>query len=209
MEVSDSTKTMQKRILKDAEDEAQRVKSEAKEKAEKIVKEAKQRAKEMKEEEIEKVKKHMDETQRQDVAEKKADYHRRMQSLKSELIDEAFDKLKEELQKYVKKIAYQKTLNSLITEAGIVLGGGKLIITLNEKDKQKISKETIKKIRKQIQKETNMETSIDLDEKIIQTIGGAAISMVDQKATIDNTFEARLERIKEKTKAELEAILFE
>lgn len=209
MEVSDSTNAMQKRILKDAENEAQRLKSEAKEKAEKIVKEAKQRAKEMKEEGIEKVKKHMDETQRQDIAEKKVDYHRRMQSLKSELIDEVFDKVKEELQKYVKKTTYQKTLNSLITEAGIVLGGGKLIITLNEADKQKISKETIEKIRKQIQKETNMETSIDLDEKTVRTIGGAVISMVDQKATIDNTFEARLERIKEKAKAELETILFE
>ncbi|MFP3985488.1 MAG: V-type ATP synthase subunit E family protein [Candidatus Bathyarchaeia archaeon] len=47
-----------------------------------------------------------------------------------------------------------------------------------------------------------------MDRTVTKAIGGAIISIADQKASVDNTFEARLGKIREEEKAELETILF-
>jgi vacuolar-type H+-ATPase subunit E/Vma4 len=47
-----------------------------------------------------------------------------------------------------------------------------------------------------------------LDEESIKAVGGATVSVADQRATMENTLEIRLERIREEAKAELETILF-
>ncbi len=162
----------------------------------------------MKEVELERIKKHIEETYRQSIAEKKVDYHRRVQAFKTELVDDTFKKAEEKLQEYVEKPAYQATLNNLIMEAGVALGGGELVVKLDEKNKKKMSKHVLEKLSREIQKLTNTETKIVVGEATIKTVGGAIISASNQKATVDNTFEARLERIKEEAKAELETILF-
>ena len=208
MESSDSTEAIRRRIISEAEKRAQGIRAEAKDKAAQILTGAEERAKETKEAELERMKKHVDEAQRQDIAEKKVDYHRRAQTFKSELIDDMFNKVRENLQKYTEKSAYRQTLIDLIMEAGAALGGGELIVKVNEADKSKVSKGILAKTSKEIGERTNTETKIALDKNTINTIGGAVVSAANQKATVDNTFEARLERIKEEAKAELETILF-
>lgn len=208
MENSDSTEAIRRRIISEAEKRAQEIRAEAKDKAARILTGAEERAKEIKEAELEKMKKHVDEARRQDIAEKKVDYHRRAQAFKSELIDDMFNKVRERLQKHTEKPAYRQTLIDLIIEAGVALGGGELIVKVNEADKNKVSKGTLEKISKEIGERNKTETKIALDKNTINAIGGAVVSAADQKATVDNTFEARLERIKEEAKAELETILF-
>jgi V/A-type H+-transporting ATPase subunit E len=208
MEISESTEAIRRKILSDAEKEAERLRAEARDKATEILNAAKERAKELREAELERRKKHIDETFRQRIAETKVDYHRRIQSFKARLIDDTFDKAREQLQKYVKKPAYPEILNNLIIEAGATLGGGELLVKLNETDKKRMTKAILKKLSKEIEDRTKTKTRIVLDEKTVKAIGGAVVSTADQKATIDNTFEARLERIKEEAKPELETILF-
>ncbi|MFW6117418.1 MAG: V-type ATP synthase subunit E [Thermoproteota archaeon] len=208
MEISESTETIQRKIINDAEEEAERIKAEAREKTAEILREAEERAEEMKKKELEKIRQHTEETRKQDIAEKKVDYHRRTQNFKSELIDDTFNEVREKLRDYVKKPAYQEILSELIIEAGNTLGGGNLVIKLNESDKKKMSEERMEKISQKITELTNTETEITVDEDTVNTIGGAVVTLSDQKATIDNTFEARLERIQETGKTELETILF-
>lgn len=205
---SGSTETIRRKIISDGEKEADKIKAEAKEKSAEILKAARKRAKEMKEMELERIKKHIKETHRQTIAEKKVDYHRRIQVFKTELIDDTFKKAKEKLQKYAEKPAYEATLNNLIIEAGVALGGGELVVKLDEKDKKRMSKRVLEKLSKEIQKRTKTETKIVVGEATIKAVGGAIISTTKQRATVDNTFEARLERMKEEAKAELETILF-
>lgn len=205
MKISESTEPIRRKIIRDAEKQAHRLEAEAKDKATEILNAAKERTKEMREAELERRKKYIDETIRQRIAETKVEHHRRIQALKSGLIEDTFNKLREQLQKYVEKQAYLETLNNLIIEAGVALGGGELLIKLNETDRERLSKE---KLERAIEDRTKTETRIVLDEKTVNVIGGAVVSTADETATIDNTFEARLERIKEEAKAELETILF-
>lgn len=208
MEISESTETIRRKIISDAEEKAEKIKAEAREKATEILMEAEERAKEMKKKELEKIKRRIGETRKQDIAKKKVDYHQRVQNYKSELIDDTFDEVGEKLRDYVKKPAYQETLSNLIIEAGTTLGGGNLVIKLNDADKKKVSEDLLEKISEEITEHTHTETNITVDKDTVNTIGGAIVSLSDQKATIDNTFEVRLERIKETGKTELETILF-
>lgn len=207
MEISESTDAIRNKILSDTEKEAQRLKVEAQDKASGIVKAAGERAKQMKEAELEQRKKHMDETIRQTIAEAKVDHHRRIQTFKLELIENAFNKARKQLQDYVKTPAYQKTLNDLIKEAGVALGGGDLLIKLNETDRKTMKKKTLEDIAKEVKEKTGTETKIVLDKSGIKSIGGVILLTADQKSTIDNTFESRLDRIKEEAITELETIL--
>jgi V/A-type H+-transporting ATPase subunit E len=208
VEVSESTQTIRKKLLSDAEEEAQKKKAEAEETIEEIRTAAKERAEAIKEAELERMKEHVESTRRQDIAEKKVEHHRRIQTVKSQLIDDVFDKARDKLQDYVGKSAYEHTLRKLILEAGESLGGGNLLVRLNATDQKRTSKADLESLATELQDRTDTETRIILDENAIQTIGGAIVTLADQKATVDNTFEARLERMKEQAKAELETILF-
>jgi V/A-type H+-transporting ATPase subunit E len=208
MEVSESTQAIRKKLLSDAEEEAQKIKAEAEETIEEIRNAAQERAEAIKEAELERMKEHVESTRRQDIAEKKVEYHRRTQTAKSELIDDVFDKAKEKLQDYVGKSAYEHTLRELILEAGESLGGGDLLVRLNAVDQERMSKADLESLAKEIHDRTDTETRITLDENAIEAIGGAVVASADQKATVDNTLEARLERMKEQAKAELDTILF-
>lgn len=199
---------MCKRILDEAEREAERLVAEAKSNATEILSVAEKRANETKEAELERMKKHIDNTLREGIAEKKVDYHRRIQAFKSELIDEIFKRARDELKEYVEKPAYIKTLNEIIVEAGMTLGGGELLVKLNEKDRKLISRDVLMQISKDIEKRTETETRLVLDEKPLVAIGGATVSAENQRAIMENTLETRLERAKEKASAELETILF-
>lgn len=209
MEVSESTEAIRRKLLSDAEEKAQRIKADAKEKITEIQKAAKERAEAIKEAELERMKEHVESTQRQDIAEKKVEHHRRIQTMRSELIDDVFDKAEEKLRDYVDKSAYQDTLRRLMLEAGESLGGGNLVVKLNARDQEKMSTSDLENLAEEIQDRTDTETEIALDKKAIKTIGGAIVSSAERKATVDNTFEARLERMKEQAKPELETILFE
>ncbi|MFW6110899.1 MAG: V-type ATP synthase subunit E [Thermoproteota archaeon] len=208
MEISESTETIRKKIISDAKERAERMKGEAREKADKILQEAGERAEEMKERELEKIKQHTEETRKQDIAEKKVDYHRRVQNYKSELIEDTFNEVRNRLREYVENPVYKETLNDLIIEAGTTLGGGNLVIKLNERDKKEMSEDRLEEISERITEQTRTETDITVEEETVDTIGGSMVTLSDQKATIDNTLEARLERIKDTGKTEIETILF-
>lgn len=207
MEVSESTEAIRRRIIIDAEKKAQELIEEAKDKAADIVESAGKRAGEMKKLELEQIKQHVKERSMQDVAERKVAHHRRLQSFKSEIIEDVFEKAKDELREYVKKPAYLQILKQLITESAVVLGGGELSITVREEDKKQVAR-NFRKLSKTIQERTGSKTNLVLDNDSLKVIGGVVVLAVDQRASIDNTFEARLDRIREDAEAELEAVLF-
>ncbi|HUW49033.1 MAG TPA: V-type ATP synthase subunit E family protein [Patescibacteria group bacterium] len=208
MEESESTEAIRKRIISEAEKIGQEVVEEAKSKAAEILNEAGKRADEMKKSELEQIKKQMKNRSMQDLAEKTVAYHRRVQSQKSQIIDEAFEKAREKTLQYVKKTEYLETLKDLIVESAVGLGGGKLYVSVNQADRKKATDDLMKKLSKVVQKKTGNETELILDNDSLKAVGGAVVSTFDRQASIDNTFEARLERVIENAKAELEAILF-
>lgn len=208
MDESESTEAIRKKIISEAEKTGQNIIEEAKSKAAELLAEARKKADEMKKSELEQIGEQMKNRSMQDLAEKKVAYHRRLQSQKSQIIDEVFDKAREKVLQYVRNIEYLVALKDMIMESVVALGGGKLRVSVNEADRRKVTEDLMKKLSKAIQKETGNETELILDDAPLKTIGGVVVSTFDEQASIDNTFETRLERVKENAKAELEAILF-
>ncbi len=205
---SGSTEAIRKRIISEAEKTGQEIIEAAKSKAAKILDEAREKADEMKKSELEQIKEQLRSGSRRDLAEKKVTYHRLAQSQKSQIIDDVFEKARETLLQYAKSDAYLEILENLIAESAADLGGGKLCVSVNLADRKRTGDSSMKKLSKMVHEKTGKDTELVLNKESLRKAGGALVSTFDGQASVDNTFEARLERVKENATAELETILF-
>jgi vacuolar-type H+-ATPase subunit E/Vma4 len=91
-------------------------------------------------------------------------------------------------------------LKRLLLESIEALSGGKIVITGRKEDLG-----TLRKVAKEVEREKNM--LIEVDQKPITCLGGLQARSADGSVLYDNTFEARLERIKSTLRKEV-AVLF-
>ncbi|MEM2094445.1 MAG: V-type ATP synthase subunit E family protein, partial [Candidatus Bathyarchaeia archaeon] len=61
---------------------------------------------------------------------------------------------------------------------------------------------------KEVEVKTGVSTTLMLSKEPVDIIGGAVLTSIDGTATVDNSIEARLKRVKEENQGEVEAILF-
>jgi len=128
-------------------------------------------------------------------------------SRKEEIIFAVLKEAKKRLQNLTQTTKYIAVLENLITEAGIVLGGNKLDVFLNEKD----SKVTLNldKLAKEIGSRTKTQTKLILSKNKLSIIGGAMLKTSDGKIIMDNTFDDILRQRERILKSRISEILFE
>ena len=84
---------------------------------------------------------------------------------------------------------YERALESLIRGAVEALGGKKFKVSCSDEDREMVSR-----ISARIGKELGVE--ISLEPEPIKTVGGVRVKNEDGSAMLDNTVEARLERMR-------------
>lgn len=125
------------------------------------------------------------------------------------LIKKAFESARDELAKLRNEDKkYRKVLKDLIEDGGIAVGGGELEVSVLRGDKRLLAKKRVNKLSKRISKETGKETSLNLVANLEHTIGGAIIEKADGTVSCDNTFEARLKRMKDSLRTKIAETLF-
>jgi V/A-type H+-transporting ATPase subunit E len=204
----DPIETMKSKILKDAEEQAQKIISEARKEAQMTIEQVKNEMEKSEETEKREIKERIEERKRTRMAEEKTEHLRRLQSYKTEIIDIVFDKALQRLKEYSETKQYKKSLKKLIIEAGISIGGGELIISVNDRDRKIISKKFLEQTAEKIEEKTNTETNLQLAKESLNSLGGAIISKAKESATVVNTLEERLNRKRKQISGELENILF-
>ena len=111
-----------------------------------------------------------------------------------EIVEDNLNKSFEEALKKLKAASenqgYEKVLRALVLEALDQVGGESFVLHSNSRDQK-----TLKKITEMVSKERNVKISIDASP-LEKTIGGVVVNSSDGYVTFDNTFEARLERLK-------------
>jgi V/A-type H+-transporting ATPase subunit E len=127
-------------------------------------------------------------------------------SQKRNFVNEAFKKAEKQFESYVKKETYGAILNSLIIEAVVAAGGGKLEILMNEKDAKR--KLPVKEISKEVSSKLSTNVDIIISKKKIKTVGGVIIQTADGKTKIDNTLEALLTRKRKDLEPKISEVLF-
>lgn len=127
-------------------------------------------------------------------------------SEKERLVTSVFDKVKTKLEVLSRSEKYIPVLEKTILDAGIVLGGGELEVSLNERDSGLPLKFSM--LAKAIADKSGKETQITLSKEKNETFGGAVVKTVDGRIVVDNTFEAILKRRERDLRFKISKILF-
>ncbi|MHA1839735.1 MAG: V-type ATP synthase subunit E, partial [Candidatus Ranarchaeia archaeon] len=207
MEKSAAVEKIRQRILSQAKKQAADIRMDAEERASEIMGKAKEKADIQLKTELEKRREQVQDQVRRELGQEKVELHRHLLSYRSDLVDQLFEEAMENLRSYRKKKAYKTTLRKLIEESGSKIGSDTIYIQLNRSDLEWFTDEIRSKIEKAISKVTNHDVSIKVLEEPHSGIGGVIISNDDRSATIDNTLEARLERVKDEIRSDVERLL--
>ena len=192
-------------IINEAKAKAEEIITKAKEKAQKILDEAKREAEKEVNEIINRRKVDAEARARRIISEARLEARLKLLNAKEEVISNAFDAALERLKEFCQTPEYKEVLENLIKDAAITIGGGNLEVLLSENTN---IEPDLSKIAKEVEKQTGTATSIVISKDKVKSIGGAIVRSLDQSFTLDNTFEARLERVREQLRVSVANVLF-
>ncbi len=195
-------------IMSEAQSKADTIIQEAEKEASLILEEGDREAISEKEKILENAKKQSAMKYQQLISEAKMNSRRAELEAREEVIETAFKKAEEELQKIAAGSSeeYKESLKKIIKEASVEIGGGDLVLSTKEEDTAKI-KDTLPTLEKEIETETGNKTTLEIGENI-RTIGGAVVKTKNGDVEVNNTFEARMSRFKKSLRSEVAKVLF-
>jgi vacuolar-type H+-ATPase subunit E/Vma4 len=127
-------------------------------------------------------------------------------SKKETWIDNVLNEAKNKLKILTQSKKYLPILEKLITEAGIILGGKELEVSMNKQDSTLPVK--LDNIAKEISEKTGFKTKLRLSEEKPKVIGGAIVRTANGKVIMDNTFDDILVRREKDLRSEIAKVLF-
>jgi len=201
--ISRGLASITKEILEDAERDARNIISRAEAEAERILKHAKEEAERRYEEIIKKGKERIKDKKRQAISLFELETKNNLLEAKEEIIEEVYDEAIKRLRQYTLTEEYTNCIFRLIREASRQIKSDALIIRLNERDYQILTKKRLDELSRKLGVKI-----IKSDEKINCT-GGVVVTSLDGKIIVDNTFENRLRILKDSLRTKIAKILFE
>ena len=143
------------------------------------------------------------------ISEAKMNARRAKLEAREQLIEESFEKAKVNLNEIASSSSdeYKNSLNKIIKEAAIEVGGGDLLVSVKKEDVEK-AKSSLHIITKEVSDVTGTTTTLEFGESI-NTIGGAIVKTKNGEIEVNNTIESRLERFKKSLRSEVAKVLFD
>jgi V/A-type H+-transporting ATPase subunit E len=196
-------------IMSDAQIKAESILEEADNKSKSILEEGENQAVLEKEKILENAEKQSKMRYQQIISEAKMNSRRMELEAREEMIEEAFHKAEEKLKMIASSDApeYKASLEKVITEAGVEIGGGDLLVLVKKDDEAKISG-SLSTIEKTISEKAGNTTKLEMGENI-PNIGGAIVKTKNGEIEVNNTIEARMLRFKKSLRSEVAGILFQ
>jgi len=111
-------------------------------------------------------------------------------------VNESFDAASNQISE-LKGTSYDKAMERLIQE-GLEVIGPKAKVQCSPKDKRVVAS---------IVKKLSGKEKVSMDDNPVETMGGVVLTTPDESVRFDNTFEARLERMRPNLRQEVAAIL--
>ena len=208
--MEDTDNRIMDRILNDAQEEAKTIVKNAKTYAEAIIEEQKLSARQNADKEatslLKKAKNEANIIEEKIYTDVKRQSGWTVLTEKNRLITNVLDEVKNRLlQMQQNPRKYSKVLEVLIVEAGKVLGGGELEISLNENDSKLVFR--LDKLEKEISAKTGVDTQLMVSDQRIKGVG-VIVKTADGRIFVDNTFEAILMRREKELRLKTAKILF-
>ncbi len=184
------------KIREDSEKEVERIIGEAKKKSEEIIKKSEKDGKKRYEELIIQGKKNAELEKQRIIANARLQAKKLILETKESIIEKTFSLAEKKLRDIVSSDEYESILRKLIEEAISSIPDKQLQILCDERDR-----ELLRKIIKEFPR-------VELSEENISTIGGIIVKSKDGRIQVDNTFETRIERMKNDLRVKVARILF-
>jgi len=186
--------------------EAKEVVEESLEQAQTIVKDAENEAARLRERKTKETQDRFQEEETSELESAKHGQKRKLSALRTELLEQAMGEAAAKLERMSREESsrYKESLVKLIIEAAEAVQANDLEILANSKDHGFLQSE-LPELRKKLQKRKGKLPSLELSEEKLTCIGGIVVQDRDKKRIYNNTFEARLT----KTKQELGSKLFD
>jgi V/A-type H+-transporting ATPase subunit E len=190
--------------------EAKEIIENAEEQAKKIVKEAEENADKIKKQKMEKLAEKLREKEALEIATRKLEGRKKNLTAESELLERALTESTVKLREIceAERSLYEESLERLVIEAAARLKGTQFQVLTNSKDKRLV-KEKLRELEKKISKMKGVATSLQVSEETLNIMGGVMLQTADKKQVFNNTFEARLTKLKEEMVSQVFSSLFE
>jgi vacuolar-type H+-ATPase subunit E/Vma4 len=124
---------------------------------------------------------------------------------KEQLIADVLDTATKKLFGIVGKDEYKKVLTKLAVDGGINLNSDALELILPKNHSTYID---TTEVERAVSKGTGKKTKVSISKETLRAKGGVMIRMPDTTKWVDNTFEARMERLEEKARTLIATTLF-
>ena len=125
------------------------------------------------------------------------------------IIQKAFERLKVRLDALRKSKEYSRIIEDFIKEAALTLNSDKLLILVSAQDAGIFSSGYLAGIKEDLSKRINKPISLEVKKDPHINDGGVIISAASGRVIFDNTFSARLKRLKEELRRIIWKELFE
>jgi len=178
---------------------------EAEQKAEKIKQEAEKKARIKADWIIRKAQTQAELEKQRIIANAKLEVRRKKLVLQEELINEVIGAIKDRLLS-IPEAEYMEILKDLIVTGIRELGEEKVVLSSNG-ETLSLLKAHLKEMEESVNEKLGKDITISLGEPI-ETIGGVIVQNLEKTIRIDNTFEARMERLQADLRTKIAKILF-
>jgi V/A-type H+-transporting ATPase subunit E len=201
----DRIKKIEKKIMDEADEKAKLIAKEAERNRKEIIEEKRREGEREAERIVRSGTEEADSLKMQKVAEARLKAKQMIIASREEIIDEAMEKSRQRLMELSSSRGYERTLQKLIEEGGVGLGGGELEIVLPEKSARTTL--DLGTVAEHVEEATGKKTSIKVVQEKLKSIGGVIIRNADHSIMIDNTFEARIDRVLRQIRIQVAKIL--
>ncbi len=201
----DNVDKITSKILEDAERKSQDIIEQAESEAREKLDASKRKGEATRDRLVDEAEKSAEQTKKKITAESKIKARTILLESKEKLIQEAFAKAREKLEKLPNQKSYPDKLVKLAVDTCIQLGGGELEIVVRKTD-EKIVAAALKKIEKEVIAATGDATKISISAADIGP--GVIVQRADGKVGIDSTFQSRLELLRPGLRLKVAEALF-
>ena len=201
--IAEGIRALRREILSKARRQAEALIEEAKEEGEVARRQAEEKAQAIREEILREAQEEAASIKQRIVSTAQLEAQRMLLAKREELISQVFAEARKRLAELRRSDAYPHILRRLILEAAAGLGGGELIVWANEEDMALLSDDFLAQVAQRLDPETTLrrgESPVDID-------GGVIVERADGRMRFDNSFAARLERLRDELRSQVYRIL--
>ena len=147
------------------------------------------------------------------MAETKIQVRRRKMDAQEEVIAASFSEAAKALEDLAEKgkrdtFVYRDVLFNLVVSACDIIPGNKVELAFNQRDAKAFDANTMGALQGLVKEKTGRAISLALSDKSIQCLGGVVVRDAERNIEVNNTLEAKLNRLKGSIRVDVAKILF-